>query len=100
MTGIFRTTNTLSALRPRHIDNGASALASGVGRRSNTVAMSLLRILGDPSSSNLTARLRETDGDRAVAPLSSATRADFDQTIKPYVILLNSLGQSVLVRVA
>jgi len=28
-------------------------------------------------------------------PIGSATRADFGQTIKPYVILLDSLGQSV-----
>jgi hypothetical protein len=83
MTRIFRTTTPASEIRVMTIDNGASALILSrdgwaielIMDRSRPL-MNRRRILGDPSS---------------------ATRADFDQTIKPYVILLDSLGQSVLV---
>jgi hypothetical protein len=56
------------------------------------------RILGDPSTPRLIADGGETESGTDQCPLSSAARADFDQTIKPDVIFFDSLGQSVLVR--
>ena len=53
-------------------------------------------VLGNPSTIKLTAPVAVRRRGRPTGrPLSLAARADFDQTIKPYLILLYSLGQSV-----
>ena len=67
---------------------------TSTGRRSR--GWRSTRSLADPSTPEITspAAMRQR-GRPTSRPISSATRADFGQTIKPYVILLDSLGQSV-----
>ena len=105
MTGIFRTTTPASEIRGVTHRPPARALSAyyRVGGRSNLLWIDDGR--HEPAPHPWRPEHFQVNGPVAVRrrgrptsrPLSSATRADFDQTIKPYLILLDSLGQSVSV---
>ena len=82
--------------RPAHLRRSAD-YSSHLGRPMNPGQMHLCNARRTFRVDSLPVAVRR--GDRTSRPLSSAARADFDQTIKSHVILFDSLSQSVLVGV-